>query len=138
MVRPGPGVLASWTTIAKYFDCNVRTAKRWERERRLPVHRAPSGKRGYVFAYTQELDEWIRTKGGRSQCFEAGPEMFTFTRSACWIHRRRGHPGVNRRATGARFTANAVALAIVPEVVVGVGIARRRHSRRGCGNVVDS
>ena len=55
-----PGVLASWAAIAKYFDCNERTAKRWEHERGLPVHRAPGGARGYVFAYTRELEAWLR------------------------------------------------------------------------------
>jgi tetratricopeptide (TPR) repeat protein len=53
-------VLASWKSIAGYFGCNERTAKRWE-ERGLPVHRVPGGKRGYVFAYPSELDAWLQT-----------------------------------------------------------------------------
>jgi tetratricopeptide (TPR) repeat protein len=61
-VEPVPrnqAVLASWKSIAGYFGCNERTAKRWE-ERGLPVHRAPGGKRGYVFAYPSELDAWLQ------------------------------------------------------------------------------
>lgn len=52
-------ILASWKSIAGYFGCNERTAKRWE-ERGLPVHRVPGGKRGYVFAYPSELDAWLQ------------------------------------------------------------------------------
>ena len=55
-------VRASWKGIADYFGCNVRTAKRWERDRGLPVYRAPGKKGGTVFAYTLELDHWLRAK----------------------------------------------------------------------------
>lgn len=58
-VHGNQGVLASWKSIAGYFGCNERTAKRWE-ERGLPVHRVPGGKRGYVFAYPSELDGWLQ------------------------------------------------------------------------------
>ena len=60
-VLENPQKLVSWKSIADYFDCDVRTAKRWERERGLPVHRAPGGKRSGVFAYPSELDAWLRT-----------------------------------------------------------------------------
>src|SRR5271170_5208646 len=60
-VLENPQKLVSWKSIAAYFDCDVRTAKRWERERGLPVHRAPGGKRSGVFAYLSELDSWLRT-----------------------------------------------------------------------------
>jgi len=53
--------LGSWKSIANYFDCDQRTAKRWERERGLPIHRAPGGKRSAVFAYSSELESWLRT-----------------------------------------------------------------------------
>lgn len=50
----------SWKAIAAYFGCDVRTVRRWERERNLPVHRAPGGKRSSVFAYAAELDAWLQ------------------------------------------------------------------------------
>jgi tetratricopeptide (TPR) repeat protein len=56
--RP-PQKLASWKCIASYFEVDERTAKRWERERGLPVHRAPGRKRSAVFAYSWELDSWL-------------------------------------------------------------------------------
>ena len=50
--------LAGWKSIAGYLKCDERTAKRWERERALPVHRLPGGKRCVVTAFTSELDVW--------------------------------------------------------------------------------
>ena len=35
--RPEPRELNSWTEIAHHLGVNVRTAQKWERERRLPV-----------------------------------------------------------------------------------------------------
>lgn len=58
-----PGVLASWKGIAGYFGCNVRTAKRWEQLRGMPVRRAPGKKGSTVFAYASELDAWLKSWG---------------------------------------------------------------------------
>jgi tetratricopeptide (TPR) repeat protein len=55
-------VISSWKGIADYFGCNVRTAKRWEHERGLPVHRAPGKKASTVFAYVPELDGWLKSR----------------------------------------------------------------------------
>jgi hypothetical protein len=54
-------MLISWKSIAAYFDCDERTAKRWELERGLPVHRAPGEKRSRVFAYVSELESWLQS-----------------------------------------------------------------------------
>jgi tetratricopeptide (TPR) repeat protein len=51
--------LDSWKEIAAYLGRGERTAKRWESERSLPVHRLPGGGRGSVYALTSELDEWL-------------------------------------------------------------------------------
>ncbi|HEY2861952.1 MAG TPA: hypothetical protein VGJ21_26360 [Terracidiphilus sp.] len=51
--------LISWKAISSYLECDERTAKRWEQDRQMPVHRAPGGKRSGVFAYTAELDAWL-------------------------------------------------------------------------------
>lgn len=53
--------LDSWKEIAAYFDRDERTVKRWEKERSLPVHRLPGGGRARVFAYTDELSQWMRS-----------------------------------------------------------------------------
>lgn len=55
--------LSSWKEIARYLGCDQRTARRWERQRGLPVYRPPGGKRGHVYAYTHELDRWLKRLG---------------------------------------------------------------------------
>lgn len=66
MSAKGDGVavkrLDSWKEIAAFFGRGERTVKRWEVERGLPVHRLPGSRRSAVFAYSQELSEWL--KGG--------------------------------------------------------------------------
>ena len=52
--------LDSWKEIGHYFGRDERTVKRWERERRLPVHRVPGSGRGRVYAYPQELADWLQ------------------------------------------------------------------------------
>jgi Tol biopolymer transport system component len=53
------GRLDSWKEIADYLKRDVRTAIRWEKERGLPIHRVPGGKRQAVFAHQQEIDAWM-------------------------------------------------------------------------------
>ena len=60
--------LDSWKEIASFFGRAERTVKRWETERGLPVHRVPGSARGTVFAYPEELAEWLK---GRSTELEA-------------------------------------------------------------------
>ena len=50
--------LGSWKEIAAYLGRGVRSVQRWEREEGLPVHRLSHQKRGSVYAYRDELDEW--------------------------------------------------------------------------------
>ncbi len=52
--------LDSWKEIAAFFDRDERTVKRWEKERRLPVYRVPGSARGGVFAYADELRDWLK------------------------------------------------------------------------------
>ncbi len=53
--------LDSWKEIAAFFGRDERTVKRWEKERGLPVHRVPGGGRGTVFAFSNELTDWLRS-----------------------------------------------------------------------------
>jgi tetratricopeptide (TPR) repeat protein len=52
--------LSSWKEIAAFFGKDARTVKRWE-QRGLPVRRLPKGTRSSVFAYSSELEEWLRS-----------------------------------------------------------------------------
>ncbi|MGH9788107.1 MAG: hypothetical protein ACRD4U_05335 [Candidatus Acidiferrales bacterium] len=51
--------LDSWKEIADYLVRDVRTVIRWEKDKGLPVHRVPGGKRHAVFAYPAEIDAWL-------------------------------------------------------------------------------
>ena len=55
-------ILVSWKEIASFLDRAERTVRRWERDRGLPVHRIPGGERGGVFAYSNELADWLKGK----------------------------------------------------------------------------
>jgi hypothetical protein len=53
--------LDSWKAIAAFLGRDEGTARRWERTRGLPVHRVPGGKGSSVFAFTGEIDVWLRS-----------------------------------------------------------------------------
>jgi Tol biopolymer transport system component len=50
--------LGSWKEIGSYLQRNEATARRWEREEGLPVHRHPHKIRSSVYAYPSEIDAW--------------------------------------------------------------------------------
>jgi len=62
-----PERLESWKTIAEYLGRDVTTIIRWEREKGLPVRRQAEGKRSTVFAYTGEIDDWLKHGGSGGQ-----------------------------------------------------------------------
>lgn len=51
--------LNSWKEIAVYLGRDVRTAIRWEKERALPVHRCNGTRRSGVYAFSDEIDDWL-------------------------------------------------------------------------------
>jgi len=51
--------LDSWKEIAAYLGRDLRTVRRWEKDKGLPVHRVPGGERQAVFAYRAEIDAWL-------------------------------------------------------------------------------
>jgi len=60
---PLPGKkLDSWGEIASYLGREVRTVQRWERTEGLPVHRHEHKKKSTVYAFSGELDAWIKKR----------------------------------------------------------------------------
>ena len=53
--------LDTWKSIAQYLGRSTRTAQRWHSEYGLPV-RHLGGDATSVFAYTDELDGWLRSR----------------------------------------------------------------------------
>jgi tetratricopeptide (TPR) repeat protein len=64
--QAGNSRIESWKEIAAFFGRDERTVKRWEKSRRLPVHRLP-GEKGGVFAYKLELTTWLDSAGEKLQ-----------------------------------------------------------------------
>jgi tetratricopeptide (TPR) repeat protein len=74
--------LDSWKEIATFFGRDERTVKRWEKERGLPVYRVPGSARGGVFAYAEELAEWLKAPtwdGGELAATEGIPAVTAVT-----------------------------------------------------------
>ncbi len=54
--------LDTWKALAQYLGRSSRTVQRWHAEYGLPV-RHLGGDSGSVFAYANELDEWLKERG---------------------------------------------------------------------------
>ena len=54
--------LDSWKEIAAYVSRDVTTVQRWEKREGMPVHRHLHDRRGSVYAFPAELDEWTRSR----------------------------------------------------------------------------
>lgn len=67
--------LTGWKEIAAYLDKAVRTVQRWERDFDLPVRRASEDRASSVYAFTAELEAWLRspagTRAGRQERLDA-------------------------------------------------------------------
>jgi len=57
--------LDSWKAVAEFLHIDIRTARRWEKERALPVYRVPGGGRRAVYAYVDEIENWLRSDNQR-------------------------------------------------------------------------
>jgi tetratricopeptide (TPR) repeat protein len=67
--------LDTWKEIAAFFGRDERTVKRWEKERGLPVHRLPGGRRGTVYAFADELTAWLSAPNNREEVEKPSPEL---------------------------------------------------------------
>lgn len=59
---PDEGRLDSWKDIAIYLHREVRTAERWEKRERMPVHRHRHENASSVYAFKHEIDTWLRSR----------------------------------------------------------------------------
>lgn len=66
-----PDRLESWKQIAAYLNKSERTTRRWHELEGLPVHKHRHQQRGSVWAYRNELDQWL---AGRTERPEQDPE----------------------------------------------------------------
>jgi hypothetical protein len=59
MLQPTGERLDSWKEIAEYLRRDLRTVRRWEDTRGLPVRRVPGSGRSAVYAFRNEIDTWL-------------------------------------------------------------------------------
>ena len=59
---PIPVRLSSWKEIAAYLNRDPRTVQLWEKNEGLPVHRLAHTVRSSVYAFTHEIDAWVRVR----------------------------------------------------------------------------
>ena len=57
-MNPEEKPLESWKEIGVYLNRDLRTARRWEKEEGLPIHRHSHKSRASVYAYPSEIDAW--------------------------------------------------------------------------------
>jgi Tol biopolymer transport system component len=57
-----PARLESWKEIAAYLQRDAKTARKWEKEEGLPIHRHNHKSRSSVYAYPREVDAWRATR----------------------------------------------------------------------------
>ncbi len=71
------GRLVGWKRISNHLGCSERTARRWERNEKLPIHRQQHNTQSTVFAHSSELDSWLtsRSPGGTAEADLAKPKL---------------------------------------------------------------
>jgi Tetratricopeptide repeat len=70
-----------WKAISAYMNRDPRTLQRWERERSLPVRRVQGEGSSSVYAFTDQLDDWLLGPGSGDDAhpvrLPTGPEPST-------------------------------------------------------------
>ena len=68
IVTPAHGLrMDSWKEIAAYLKRSPRTVSRWEREEGLPVSRHLHRKKETVYAFTDKIDAWLKSRGNAEE-----------------------------------------------------------------------
>ncbi|KAA6459544.1 hypothetical protein DYQ86_15585 [Acidobacteria bacterium AB60] len=136
----------SWKGIAAFFGRDERTAKRWEKERGLPVHRLP-GEGGGVFAWSQELLEWLNSSAPGNEKADPAPAQVPQMDAAVPAHALLVEPvesvaasstartrGARKRRATLTWTM-AAALLMVGAIVIGISVRSSRPSGSATINV---
>ena len=77
--------LDSWKAIAEYLGRHVTTVQRWEQDEGLPVHRHHHEKRGSVYAYPAELEQWLARRSAVTTASSVGENT---AQASAWTLRR--------------------------------------------------
>jgi len=72
-MNPNEPTLESWKEISAYLQRDAKTARKWEKEEGLPVHRHTHKSRSSVYAYASEIDAWRASRKVVPEPFLSGP-----------------------------------------------------------------
>lgn len=112
--------LDSWKEIASFFGRAERTVKRWETERGLPVHRVPGNGRSSVFAYGDELADWLKGRGPELEADDSAGETVPVESTQAASAQASPTPvGVTDTLPGRRLINARVAAWILPLALAG-------------------
>lgn len=75
-----PDRFTSWKGIAQFFQRDVRTVQRWEKDEGLPVHRHRHQRQSSVYAFRTELEAWWQERG--AQMAEADEDVAAKTQDS--------------------------------------------------------
>ena len=116
--------LVSWKEIASFLNRAERTVKRWERDRGLPVHRIPGGERGGVFAYSDELADWLKGKALELESDDSAASDRSAETGAASEREVDPRPGENAGRNGGTTNARRVRFAVIgmTAALAGAGI----------------
>ena len=83
----GPVRLDRWKEIAAYLDRDSRTVQLWEKDEGLPVHRHMHCIKASVYAYSEEIDAWLRSRSGEGGAADSAREdAATMVRTSDSVH----------------------------------------------------
>ena len=128
--------LDTWKEIGGFFDRDERTVKRWEMTRKLPVHRVPGGGRANVYAYEEELAEWLRSNDAQVEERDenSGPAEAGLAEASSSVEKHAGGETVSK-LENLSWGISVLFLGIVVIVIASVGllIYRSRESSTAGG-----
>ena len=80
--------LDSWKEIAAYLDRDPRTVQMWEKQEGFPVHRLAHRARSSVYAFTAEIDAWMRMRSNQeSEPLADAPSNAAHPPNRTWLIR---------------------------------------------------
>jgi Tfp pilus assembly protein PilF len=139
-------VLQGWNAIAEFLSCDVRTAKRWESERGLPIRRTrrtPGEGRANVYAIVPELETWRAAAATSLEILPrsvaaAQADSASIEAASSVDVPRSARPPEARRLLARSWLRPAIALTavcIVAASVVAASIVAWARGHRGAKNV---
>ena len=118
--------LDSWKEIAAYLKRDIRTVQRWEKQEALPVHRHLHDERGTAYAYSGEIDDWLRDRSRRGGDATAAPDATAAGNGTLSAPATEVTPASLQRASKLPLMLAAIALAVIAGIVGLWALSRSR------------